>query len=114
MTLFNITCVTQVSGEAPTDPAKGMEAGAHELHIVKTSYLGLCQAMGSLLCVAKYSGVACINMRAVTYFIFGLTVTILSICPCADFFISTMMPVNFFSYAIVLGEMTITQWHMHM
>jgi len=96
MALFNITCVTQVSGEAPTDPAKGMEAGAHELHIVKTSYLGLCQAMGSLLCVAKYSGVTCINMHPVICVIFGRTVTILSIYPSAVFLISSMMSVNFF------------------
>ena len=48
-----------VSGDLPKDPAPGMEPGAHELHIVKTSYLGICQAMGSLLCVAKYSGCPC-------------------------------------------------------
>ena len=48
-----------VSGETPNEPVKGMEAGAHEMHIIKTSHLGLCQAMGTLLCVAKYSGCPC-------------------------------------------------------
>ena len=43
----------------PAEAPKGMEAGAHELHIIKTSHLGLCQAMGALLCVAKYTGCPC-------------------------------------------------------
>ena len=48
-----------VSGSLPEEPAPGFEPGAHELHILKTSYLGICQAMGALLCVAKYSGCPC-------------------------------------------------------
>jgi hypothetical protein len=48
-----------ISGEPPKEAAKGMEMGAHELHIIKTSHLGLCQAMGALLCVAKYTGCPC-------------------------------------------------------
>jgi hypothetical protein len=48
-----------VSGSPPSNPAPGMEPGAHELHIIKTSHLGICQAMGALLCVAKYSGCPC-------------------------------------------------------
>jgi len=43
-------------GAPPATAAPGMEKGAYELHIVKTSHLGLCQAMGALLCVARYSG----------------------------------------------------------
>ena len=39
-----------VSGNRPTDPVKGAEPGAYELHIVKTAHLGLCQATGALIC----------------------------------------------------------------
>ena len=56
---FTRKAFAHVSGEAPQDAIKGMEPGAHELHIIKTSHLGLCQAMGALLCVAKYSGCPC-------------------------------------------------------
>ena len=39
-----------VSGSRPVNAVKGVEPGAHELHIVKTAHLGLCQATGALMC----------------------------------------------------------------
>ena len=39
-----------VSGSRPVNAVKGAEPGAHELHIVKTAHLGLCQATGALMC----------------------------------------------------------------
>ena len=48
-----------VQGEKPTGPVKALRPGAHELHIVKTAHLGLCQAMGALMCMAKYAGCPC-------------------------------------------------------
>ena len=49
----------EISGEHPKEAADGLEAGAYELHIIKTAHLGLCQAMGALLCVARYTGCPC-------------------------------------------------------
>ena len=56
---FIRTIIKIASGETPTAAAPGMQAGEHELHIIKTSYLGLCQAMGALICTARYTACPC-------------------------------------------------------
>eukprot|EP00960_Hanusia_phi_P037337 752884-Hanusia_phi.AAC.2 len=49
----------RVSGATPSKPPKGMGFGEHELHVVKTSHLGLCQITGILFAIAKYAYCPC-------------------------------------------------------